>query len=123
MPPNTRIAAGDLRHRIKIMDLTNAQSSTGGTSPKNVTLFRECWASVTTLVGADKYAAAQRISEVTHKITIRYADGISSSQVIFFQDKYFEIVDPRDPDGQKIMLEIDCIQRGDSNRFEGGGAS
>lgn len=122
MPPSTRIHAGQLRHRIKIMDLTNSQGPLGGTSPGDYSLFLETWASVFTLTGAEKFAASQRGSLVTHKITMRYAVGIKARQVILFDDRYFEIEYPTDPDGRKKILEITCIERGDSTRSAGGGA-
>ncbi len=119
MPPSTRIQAGQLRHRIKIMDLVNAQGPLGGTSPDNYTLFLETWASVYTLTGAEKYAASQQVSLVTHKITMRYAPGIVSSQIVLFDDKYFEIQTVQDPDGRHKMLELSCIERADSAREVG----
>jgi SPP1 family predicted phage head-tail adaptor len=122
MPPSTRIEAGTMRHRIKIMDLRNAQGPLGGTSPDDYSLFLETWASVFTLTGSEKFAAAQQVSLVTHKVTMRYANGIKARQVILFDDKYFEIQTVQDPDGRHKMLELSCIERADSTRNAGGGA-
>jgi SPP1 family predicted phage head-tail adaptor len=122
MPPSTRIQAGQLRHRIKIMGLTNVQGPLGGTSPDNYSLFLETWASVSTLTGAEKYAASEQTPLITHKITMRYAPGISSRQIVLFDDKYFEIQYAMDPDGRHKMLELSCIERSDSTRNAAGGA-
>lgn len=123
MPPSTRIEAGKLRHRIQIGDLTNAQGALGGTSPADYTPFLVTWASVYSLYGQEKYQASQAVSVVTHKITIRYAEGIVSRQVVLFDDKYFTIDAVHDPDGRHKMLELDCIESGDSARDDTGGAT
>lgn len=123
MPPSTRIAAGKLRHPIKIMDVLSSQGSLGGISPDNTALFLETWAAVDTLTGGEKFAAAQQVSLITHKITIRWALGINSSQVIFFDDRYYEIQSVQDPDGRRKMLEISCVERADSARNQAGGGS
>lgn len=123
MPPSTRIQAGQLRHRVKIMDLTNAQGPLGGTSTDNTAEFCETWASVYTLIGSEKFAAAQQNSLVTHKITIRYRDGIRARQAVLFDGRYYDIESVLDPDGRKKMLELNCIERNDSSRNAGGGGS
>lgn len=115
--PSTRIPAGQLRHWIRICDLSGSQGPLGGTSPQSVTTFLETPASVVTLVGAEKYAASQQVSQVTHRITIRYAIGVNASQIVIFGDKYYEIQAVEDPDGRRKMLELQCIERGDSSRF------
>jgi SPP1 family predicted phage head-tail adaptor len=105
------------------MDLNlSAKDSSGGFDPSAATTFLETWGAVYTLTGRDLVAAQQQVAEVTHKITIRYAPGVESNQVIFFDDRYYEIQTAQDPDGRKKVLELLCIERNDSRSFDGGGS-
>jgi SPP1 family predicted phage head-tail adaptor len=105
------------------MDLTNVQGPLGGTSSSSTAEFLETWASVYSLIGTEKYAAAQQNSLVSHKITIRYTPGIFARQKVLFDDRYFDIESVIDPDGKKKMLDLNCIERNDSTRDAGGGGS
>jgi SPP1 family predicted phage head-tail adaptor len=104
------------------MDLTLRQDSSGGVDPSLATQFLETYAAVETLTGRQLFAAQQEVSEVTHKITMRWAPGIVSRQVIFWDDRYFDIQAVQDPDGRRKMLELLCIERNDSRNIQGGGA-
>jgi SPP1 family predicted phage head-tail adaptor len=104
------------------MDLTLAQDASGGVDPTLATPFLETWAAVDTLSGRQLVAAQQEVSEVSHKITMRWSPGIVSSQVIFWDDRYFDIQAVQDPDGLRVMLQLLCMERNDSETLEGGGA-
>lgn len=123
MPYGTRIDAGKLRHPIKIMDLTNKQDKFGDTAIDVGTPFATVWASVESLTGRELFAAQQRISEVTHKITMRWLDGVKANQMIYFDDRQFQIQAVQNPDERHKMLILLCIERDDSAREEGGSAA
>lgn len=76
-------------------------------------------AKIETLTGRELYAAQQKVSEVTHKITIRWQPGIvAKMNVLWFDEasRFFQIEDRQDPDGRRIRLELLCIERDDSAR-------
>jgi SPP1 family predicted phage head-tail adaptor len=113
----SRIAAGRFRFQIKILDLTNAQDTSGGIDPRLVSTFLQTWAAVDTLNGRELYAAQQNNSEVTHKVSMRYAPGIVARQVVANAGRYYTIEYVSDPDGRGKLLELYCSERNDSVRF------
>lgn len=116
------IQAGELRHLIKIVDLTYRQDAAGGVSADDGTPFATVWAKVESLIGRELYAAQQKVSEVTHKITIRWIDGVTAQQVVWFDDRQFDIEATDDPDGRRIKLFLLCVERDNSARQSGGNA-
>lgn len=63
---------GRLRNRISIVRVSPVQDSMGGTNLSVDILYANVWASVEALSGADKFAAHEFVSEVSHQIVIRY---------------------------------------------------
>lgn len=121
--PNTTIEAGKIRRRIQIVEPTLTRDSAGGTAIDEGTPFLTAWASVEALTGRELYAAQQKVSEVTHRIVIRYRDGIKANQNVWFHDREFQIQAVENPDEGRKLLILLCIERGDSAREEGGDAS
>jgi SPP1 family predicted phage head-tail adaptor len=113
----SRISIGRFRFRVNILDLSNAQDASGGIDPRLVTLFLQTWAAVDTLNGRELYSAQQQNSEVTHKVSIRYAPGILSRQVVGNAGRYYTIQYISDPDGRGKLLELFCSERNDSARL------
>lgn len=115
--PSARIAAGKLRWQIQIMQPTNEQSSSGDVDPAATSLFATTWASVESLMGRELYAAQQRVSEVTHKITIRYQPGVLANMSVLFSDpgdgrpRVFQIMAVQNPDETTHMLSLLCVER------------
>jgi SPP1 family predicted phage head-tail adaptor len=120
--PNTMLQAGKLRHRIQIVEPTLARDSSGGWDVNAATPVVNAWASVEALAGRELYAAQQKVSQVTHKVTIRYRDGIKSKQNVWFHDRMFEIQAVENPDERTKMLVLLCLERADSSQQEGGDA-
>jgi SPP1 family predicted phage head-tail adaptor len=122
MPLSSRIHAGRLRHQIKIVDLVLAQDTFGGTQIDSGAVFAVVWAEVLALSGRELEAAQQKVSEVTHRITLRYLPGIVAQQNVWFDDRQFQIEDVEDPDERRKILFLLCIERDNSAREEGGSA-
>jgi SPP1 family predicted phage head-tail adaptor len=117
---STTIAAGELRHRISILRMNVTQDSFGGWQIGDDSIFSaDVPAKIETLTGRELYAAQQKVSEVTHKITIRWQPGILAKMNVLWSDegnRFFQIEDRQDPDGRRIRLELLCIERDDSAR-------
>lgn len=70
--------AGGLRHRVAIERRTDTPTASGGTVP-TWSVYRETRAQFDPLTGREYHASDQLRAETTHKITIRYVDGITES--------------------------------------------
>lgn len=110
----SQLRAGELRHSIRIVQPNNTQDSFGGTKPDDASVFATVWASVEALSGRELFAAQQKVSQVTHKITMRYLPGVVSSMNVWFDGRQFEILYPDDPDETKKKLELLCVEIADS---------
>jgi SPP1 family predicted phage head-tail adaptor len=118
--PSTVLQAGKLRHIISILRQNLTQDSFGGTVIGDDTvLFASVPAVIETLTGRELYSAQQKVSEVTHRITIRWQPGIRANMnVQWFDeiDRFFQIQDVQNPDGVHVLLHLMCIERNDSSR-------
>ena len=115
------LEAGKLRHRITILRMNLTQDSFGGFQQGDNSVFaQDVPAAIETLSGRELYAAQQKVSEVTHKITIRWQPGIKAKMnVLWFDEdfnRFFQIQAVENPDGVHVRLELLCIERNDSAR-------
>jgi SPP1 family predicted phage head-tail adaptor len=108
---SSNIAAGKLRHLVQIVTPNSRQDTFGGTNVQDDSNLAELPAAVEALVGRELYAAQQINPEVTHKITIRYMDGIRAKMNVLFRGRFFQIEAPLDPDERQRMLILLCIER------------
>jgi SPP1 family predicted phage head-tail adaptor len=119
MAARTGIAAGDLRHRITIARPNLTQDTFGGTQIGDDSIFADrVPASIATLTGRELYAAQQKVSEVTHRIVIRWMRGVTAKMNVVWTDenRFFQIQAVENPDGRHIDLHLLCIERDDSAR-------
>jgi SPP1 family predicted phage head-tail adaptor len=123
--PSARIAAGKLRWQVQILQPTVEQDSSGGVDPLATSTFATVWAAIEALTGRELYAAQQRVSEITHKITIRYMPGVLSLMSVLFDDpgrglpRVFLIADVLNPDETPHLLYLYCVERDDSQQVAG----
>lgn len=119
MPP-VRIAAGELRHRVSILQPNNTQDSFGDTQiGDDSVIFESVPAKIETLQGRELWSAQQKVSQVTHRITIRWIPGITAKMNVGWFDerqRFFQIEDVQNPDGVHHRLDLLCIERDDSAR-------
>jgi SPP1 family predicted phage head-tail adaptor len=116
----SRIQAGQLRHRITILRSNLTINSLGGWKVGDDSPFAEnVPASIEMLTGRELYAAQQKVSQVTHRITIRWMPGILSNMNVGWFDereKFFQIQAVENPDGRRKKIDLLCIERADSAR-------
>ncbi|MCF0149152.1 MAG: phage head closure protein [Clostridium sp.] len=99
---------GDLRHRITIQRLLHTQNHYGEVVDEweDVISVR---AAIYPVSGRDFYAAEAVNSETTHRINIRYVEGITSSMRVKFGERYFEIISPPiNFQEKKVLLQLMC---------------
>jgi SPP1 family predicted phage head-tail adaptor len=100
--------AGPLRHRveIRIKDET-IRDRIGGQSVRWRTLAR-VMAQITPISGGEQLRSAQVDSKTTHRIWMRYRDGITSKHQILYGNRQFNIRSVINRDERDRMLEIMC---------------
>jgi SPP1 family predicted phage head-tail adaptor len=114
-----RINAGSLRHQIQIVVPSKVQGKAGGLVSAGATVLATVWASVEALSARELYAAQQMIAQVTHKVTIRYMEGIKAKMHVWFTGpegtaRQFEIEAVSNPDERPHMLVLLCLERNDA---------
>lgn len=113
---NSTIAAGKLRHQIRITLPNLTEDSFGDSVNDDASLIATVWASIEALEGRELYAAQQRVSDVTHRITIRWMEGITARLNVLFGKRMFQIQAVLNPDEIEHKLVLLCIERDDSAR-------
>jgi len=123
VPTSTAIAAGELRHKITIAQADTTEDKFGGANPgqAGATPLWTVWASVEALTLRELYGAQQKVSEVTHRVTIRYIRGVTSGMLIWFRGRQFQIQAIDNPRELNKLLVLLCLERDDSLREESGG--
>lgn len=89
---NARVRPGKLRHRIEIYTPpTGATKNSYGEWTDGFTLAATRWGSVETLSGSEAVRAAQVQSTATHKVTLRFFDGLTPRHRLKHKTRTFEI--------------------------------
>lgn len=118
MPATSRIKAGELRHRITILRPNQTIDSVGGWSIADDSIFADAVpAKVIALSGRELETTQQKVSQVTHRITIRWQQGIKAKMNVGWNDEYprfFQIEAVENPDGTRHRLDLLCIERNNS---------
>jgi SPP1 family predicted phage head-tail adaptor len=110
------LSAGQLRHRVEILAPTLAQDSAGGTRMLQQTyVFATVWASVEGLTGRELLAAQQLVSQVTHKVVMRWIAGVKALQSlrVLTDDTFLEIQAVIPDPTRRYSLELLCVERND----------
>lgn len=104
--------AGQLRQRVTLLQASTQKDTFGGV--KNPVAFATVWGKVKPLMGKDLYAAQQRVSEVTHQVTIRYLDGVKAKHFVDFNGRIFRITYVMNPEELGEQLQLLCVEINDS---------
>lgn len=106
-----RINPGELRHRITIQKCNSNQNNYGEIDI-NATIT---WSDVVTvragiypISGKEFFAAETVNSEITHKVKIRYIEGISPNMRIKFNNRIFSIESVINFQERGIELQLLC---------------
>ena len=105
-----KVNTGDLRHRIEVYGNVQYENELGETTVKFDKL-KTIWASIVPQTGSlQKQAVDTVLTNVTHKIIVRYEAGhdITKDMEIRFRGKEFEIKYILNPYFRNETLEIFC---------------
>lgn len=97
--------AGELRHRLQIQEVSEAQN-TFGEPEKLWATIATVWGRVHPILGRERFTAQQVQADVTHEITIRDRTDVAPVNRIRFGDRYFNIHEVRRPAERNISLVI-----------------
>lgn len=106
--------AGKLRHRIIIERATVSRLPSGG-NKEDWLPYATVWAAVDTssgreFSGREFFAAQQLNAEVTHRIRIRYRDGITPKDRVNFGGRIFRIETVINVQELKRELQLLCVE-------------
>jgi len=101
--------AGKLRHRATIQQLVNTDDGAGG-SIETWQDIATVWAAIEPLRGNERYTAQQVQSTLTHKVTIRYREGIKPQMRLTYKGRIFDIVSAIDIKELHQWLELLCSE-------------
>lgn len=98
-------AASALRHRIILTTVVRGRDAMGGVleSETNATTL---WGHVEPVDASERFEQAMLAVRPTHRITIRWREGVRHRDRITFRDRAFDVLSARDPDERRVWLEL-----------------
>jgi len=101
------VKIAELRQRIKFQSLTRATDGQGGWT-ETWNDFTEVWAAIKPVSAKERYFS-QRIEEnVSHQITIRWLEGLTTEMRIVFENRIFQIHGIRRENEERWFMLIDA---------------
>lgn len=111
MPVAARVAAGELRHRITLVQPGGTTSATGGVTPGAGTTFAEnVPAAISSSLGREVLQASQLNASVSHVIRMRYMAGVTPAMTVTFEDRTLQILSVLDVDERHVELQLLCAE-------------
>lgn len=109
------LQAGKLRHRLQICSVSSAQDTAGGITQTPVPIFTT-WGSIEALTASEKFAAHEFVSQVTHKIIVRYRPNFTftSALQVAYNGRNFQVEGVLNPDERAKTIILMCIEINDS---------
>lgn len=94
--------AGKLRHRIAIEEATEATANSGAVT-KTWATFQSRWAKIVPLQGRELTFARATVATATHRVEMRYLDGLTTKMRVNFGGAYLNI-------GSALNLEMRNVE-------------
>ena len=107
------IRAGELTHRLEIQQATETQNDHGETVETWATVA-ERWGSVEPLSGRELMEAQQVRPEITHRVRLRYYEGLTSSHRFKHGTRVYHIQSLLDMGLRGVEHVTHCIERPDA---------
>lgn len=106
------LRAGLLRHQITVQTPTDVTDATGAVSSTWETLVT-AWAAIWPVTAKEQVAAGQLITTLSHRIRMRYYDGVTSKCRVKFGNRYFDIKAVINAEERNEMLDLLCTEEVD----------
>ena len=102
--------AGVLRHRITIQEKVQTSDGMGGYTESWQDLY-SLWAAIWPVSGREYIASGRKEGEVTHRIHIRYRDGILPSHRVKYGSRIFDIRAVLNHEESNKYIDLMCIEK------------
>lgn len=120
MSKSANLLSSRLRHLVTLQQEVQIADGAGGTS-KSWTDVASLWAEIIPIGGTGSMLSRtsgkevmvgdQVQSEISHKITLRYRDGVTSAMRIVYESRFFNIRSVANPAERNQQLEL-LVQEG-----------
>ena len=108
--PVLSLRSGDLRHRVTLEAEQRTADGGGGFEPPTWVPVCTDWASIEPLSGQEALVARQLQDTTTHKVGMRYRDGIKAAMRVKFGERFFNITEVRNIEERNVKLELRCTE-------------
>lgn len=105
------IDPGKLRERVTVQQATETRNRLGETVQSFVT-YAERWASVAGISAREFLISGQQQTEITHRVRLRYLDGLNSTMRILWRGRVLEIASALEHNNRSEH-ELLCTERVD----------
>ncbi len=104
---------GQMDRPITILDPGDPEQNrnSDGSFPEPSVFLDGVYAKIEALSGRELYKSQQIVGEISHRVTIRYRDGLLNRMIIRFRGRNFQIQAIQDPDEKQVELRILCVER------------
>jgi len=99
-------AIGEFRHRIDLYTYKDIEEKGGSGTYKHLSYFSSVWGLIENIKGLVRYDTKQLGEEVTHKITIRYIENLTTEYWLGFGIRRFRIRFITDINERSQYLEL-----------------
>ena len=106
-----RVRAGKLRHEVELRTLTQTPDGSGGQTEDYDTVLATVFASIERVDEMEQLNSGMQQNVTTHKIKIRYCDGLSVSDRVRFGTREFEITEIDDVEQRNFVQMLMCFER------------
>ena len=104
------IDPGKLRERVTVKVPIDGRSGGSREATQTWDTFAERWASVDGLSSREVLQSGQQQTEITHRVRMRYLDGLVSTMRILWRDRVLEITSVLEH-GNRSVHELLCQER------------
>ena len=103
--------AGKLRTRVEVQRIDEERDKQGGIVSSWTTIAHR-WASVVPLSGREYWSAQQVQSDVTHKVQLRYLEGLTSKDRLrlLHSQRVLNIQSVLDVDERHREMQLMCVE-------------
>ena len=97
--------SGELKNSIELQSQVRTPDGLGGFSTSWLTTAT-VWAAIWPISAKETIEGARPVSAITHRIRIRYRNGVKASQRVKFGSKYFSIESVINPNTDYKALDL-----------------
>jgi SPP1 family predicted phage head-tail adaptor len=102
--------AGRMDKRVEIQQPVSVPDGAGGQTV-TWTTFDTIWASIEPLQGQEYIAAQQMQTAVTHRLRIRYLEGITAAMRVKFGARVFQIQSILNYNERNAEMQLMCVEQ------------